>query len=141
MTPKEIKMEDFIENRYLIYYRFIEARAKRQANPVHFFKEWRKWMELDIAKTFEVPGGLLGMIFTPDIFTGDFDAQIVFWWALPDCKDGLKLMEAAIEQAKARRCRRLQSAAFEQFRGEAMGRLYRRMGFVQTETIFQKELS
>jgi len=147
MIPIEIRPENFTEDRYGIIVQHIEQRLLAgypgRFDLPHFFREWRKIMSLGIGRAWEAPGAIIGVTFFPNLFTGDANANIVFWWATPEGKkrgDTLRLLATAESAAREHNCRLVCSAAYAAMDGELMEKLYDRRGYEKFETNFRKEL-
>lgn len=142
MAPRELNPEQFTERLEPIF-RSVEARLPehlRGRKSEYFFPHWRHLMELKVARTWEIPGAVLGMLTTPDIFSGVSVAYVPFWFALPGTRHALELLTAAEEAAKQAGCLRLGIAAFRGLEDERLSRVYFHRGYDQTESTFQKEL-
>jgi len=145
--PLEIEAPAFTEERYGVIVRAIEKRLEAtypgRFDYPHFFRTWREIMALGIARTWEAPGALLGVTFTQNIFTGDFNANVVFWWATEEGRKGggtLALLKAAEAAAREHNCRLFSSAAYGEMDSDLMEKLYKRKGYTKSETIFRKEI-
>jgi hypothetical protein len=144
-TPHELTAPQFTERLLPIFLSVAErlnatGKYPVQPNPAHFFPQWRRLMELGVARTWEIPGAVLGALFVPNLFTGEAEALVCFWFALPNTRGTLELMDFAEHAARDAGCVRLKSAAFGVLRGDAMERLYQSLDFVPVETGFSKTL-
>lgn len=142
---RELKFVEFTERLLPIFLSVAERlnadnKYPVNPNPAHFFPQWRRLMELDVARTWEVPGAVLGALFVPNLFTGDREALICFWFALPNTRGTLELIDAVEKAAKNLGCTRVKSAAFGVLRGDSMERLYKSLGYECVETGWSKTL-
>lgn len=147
MQPLEIKAADFTEDRYGVIVRAIEGKLKtsyaKQFNTAHFFREWRTILSHRLGRSWETPGAIIGVTFFPNLFTGEFSANVVFWWATEAGKKfggTLTLLAAAEKAAAEHNCRMICSASYDEICGDLMERLYKRKGYTKSETIFRKEI-
>lgn len=147
MQPHEIRPEDFTEDRFGVLVNEIEGRLKEtypgDFNRPYFFRQWREMMQLGIARAWESPGAMIGVTFHPNLFTGDFNAHVVFWWSTPEGRAHratMELLRVAERAAGAHNCRLICSAAYGEMNGERMKKFYKRKGFVEAESIFRKAL-
>lgn len=145
--PLEIRPEDFTEDRFGVLVKEIEGRLQDtypgRFNTSHFFRQWREMMQLGIARAWESPGAMIGVTFHPNLFTGDFNAHVVFWWSTPEGRGHREtrgLLQVAESAARQHNCRLVCSAAYGEMSGERMKNFYKRKGFVEAESIFRKEL-
>jgi hypothetical protein len=107
----------------------------------YFFPRWRALMELKVARTWEIPGAVLGMLITPDIFSGVLVAHIPFWFSIPGTPGTHELLQVAEFAAQDAGCARVSIAAFDCLNGDRIAGVYINRGYAQTERTFQKELS
>jgi hypothetical protein len=142
-TVRELKSTEFTERLEPIF-RSVESRLPehlRGRKAEYFFPHWRRLMELGVARTWEIPDAVLGMLITPDIFSGTSVAHIPFWFKLAGSKSPAKLLlKAAEEAAKKSGCVRLSIAAFSGLEFERMVFFYLGEKYQMTESTFQKEL-
>jgi hypothetical protein len=118
----------------------------------YFFPRWRALMDLKVARTWELAGivdassdefwgAVLGMLITPDIFSGTLVAHIPFWFSIPGTEGTRELLDAAENAAKTAGCARISIAAFDCLNGDRIAGVYINRGYAQTERTFQKELT
>jgi GNAT superfamily N-acetyltransferase len=139
---KELRHDEFTDRLEPIF-RSVELRLPSHLQgrkSEYFFPEWQNLMRLGIARAWEIPNAVLGCLFSPDIFSGTRLANVVFWFSIPETKGTLQLLDAAIAAARHAGCRRISIAAYGSLEGERIAEIYRHLGFVETERIFQKEL-
>jgi len=141
---RELKSTEFTERLEPIF-RSVESRLPENLQgrkATYFFPHWRRLMELGIAWTWELSeGAVLGMLITPDIFSGIPVAHVPFWFALPGTKGARQLLDVAEEAARKAKCARISIAAFECLDGDRIADIYRARDYVQTERTFQKGLT
>lgn len=100
-------------------------------------------MESGLARTWETGGCVLGALFVNDLFTNDFRAFVVFWFADPAVRGTalpgrlFRLFEAAARDAG---CVDIQSAAHQSFQPVSRKLGYLKHGFHMSETVFCKTL-
>lgn len=147
MQPLEIKAADFTEDRYGVVIRAIESRLQtpyaKQFNIPHFFREWRAILAHGLGRSWEMPGSIIGVTFFPNLFTGEFSANVVFWWATEEGKKfggPLALLKTAERAAADHSCRMFCSASYDEISGDLMEKFYKRKGYTKSETIFRKEI-
>lgn len=88
------------------------------------------------------PVGYLGLIFAPDLNSGDVTATEAFWYVDPTKRgNGLKLLKAMEELAIKKGCKRLTMVHLNNLHPEQLGNLYRRWGYTPVETHYIKTLS
>lgn len=122
----------------------VVAEAGRKFDSAHFFKTWRHWMEIGVARTWYAPGCVLGAVFSDDVFSAKAHAQVVFWFCAPEHRGtGVsKAVFLAFEKAaKIEGYDDIQAAAHGAINPLKRESGYLRHGFVQTEVIFTKELT
>lgn len=138
----ELKPEQFDERLEPIF-RSVESRLPehlRGRKAEYFFPTWREFMKRGFARAWQVPGAVLGMLITPDIFSGMTVAHVPFWFALPGSWHSMSLLYAAEKAAKEEGCLRLSIAAYSGLDDARLGRIYFHQGYDKTESTFQKEL-
>jgi GNAT superfamily N-acetyltransferase len=140
---RELQPHEFTE-RLAPIFRHVEQEAGRtDGNGAYLFTQWRKWMEYGIARTWEDDGCVLGAIFAPHLFSGRVQAYVHFWFALPEARQTgrpMGIMQACIDAATAAGCEKVSSAAFETLNPEKTKRIYEKLGFSLSESIFTKRL-
>lgn len=142
MTVTEIRPADFNERLEPIF-RSVESRLPehlRGRKAEYFFPRWRALMDLGVARAWGVPGAVIGLLVTPDIFSGTSVAHVPFWFSLPGSKNALSLLRTAERAAKEAKCARFSIAAFSDLNFERMTWLYLHRGYSTTEVTFQKIL-
>jgi len=144
MNVVELRPEEFTD-RLLPIFMSVAMRLNAEGYPVipspaYFFPHWRKLMEMGLARTWEIPGAVAGVLFVPNMFTAEPEALICFWFSLPDTSGTIELLKAVEAAAKESHCLNLRSAAFGVLRGSAMERLYKSLGFKCVETGWSKKL-
>lgn len=142
---KELRPENFTADRLAVIFEKIHAEVNYPgpANIKYFFERWRHLMSLGIGRTWEAPGAVLGALFTPDIFTGEPQGLVVFWFALKEVRGtgvARELFEAFEATAKQSGCRMVCSAAHESIKPEARQKFYLANGFAKVETVYRKVL-
>jgi hypothetical protein len=143
MEARELKSSEFTERLEPIF-RSVESRLPghlRGRKSEYFFPRWRALMDLGVARTWEIPGAVLGLLLVPDIFSGIPVASVPFWFSLPDTKGTLELLHAAEHAARESGCKRIGIASFNVLDGDRVSKIYMRAGYAHTECVFQKELS
>lgn len=140
--PKELKPEEFTDRLSPIFVHI----AKESGLPFDvpgIIARWREWMTMGFARTWEVPGAVLGALFTHDIFTNRLRAAVVFWFSLPSAR-GTGVTKAVFkafeEAARKAGCVDVQSAAHESLAPMRRQGGYFKNGFRKTESIFTKTL-
>jgi hypothetical protein len=155
MMVHELKPLEFTERLEPIF-RSVEARLPKEMQgrkAEYFFPRWRALMEMGVARAWELPRptdgdgnewgdrwAVIGLLITPDIFSGVSVAHIPFWFSLPKTKGTLELLDAAEAAAKKAKCKRISIAAFECLDGDRIAMLYRNRDYGQIERTFSKEL-
>jgi hypothetical protein len=140
---RELQVTEFTERLEPIF-RSVESRLPENLQgrrAEYFFPRWRHLMELGVARTWEIPGAVLGMLITPDIFSGTPVAHVPFWFSFPETPGTGELLRRAEKVAKESGCARISIAAFDCLDGDRIADIYRNCGYAQTERTFQKELS
>lgn len=120
-----------------------EAAQPGRYNPEHFYPTWQKLMQLGIARTWEVPGCVLGALFFDDAFSGKRQGAVHFWWALPEVRGTgapIRVFKQFERAARASGCKQLLSYAYETLNPSNLHAVYPRLGYRQSETAFSKEL-
>lgn len=140
---RELKASEFNESLEPIF-RSVESRLPESLQgrkAEYFFPKWRHFMDLGIAKVWHVPDAVLGMLITPDIFSGDPVAHVPFWFSKPGTKGTVELLKAAEKSALLAGCKRISIAAFDILEGDRIAEIYRHNRYVQSERTFTKELN
>lgn len=140
--PRELKPEDFTERLSPIFVHI----AKESGLPFdvpHIVARWREWMKMGFARTWEIPGAVLGALFTHDLFTNRLRAMVVFWFSLPEVRHSAatgSLFKAFEAAARTAGCVDIQSAAHQLVDPLRREHGYLKHGFQLTETVFTKTL-
>lgn len=135
LTPDE-----FISERYLGLARRTEQRQQwpRPFNPERFFVSAKIMMDTGALSVWGNERTVLGGLFVNNLFSGDPEAIVSFWWSDGEKEDDfLAVFEA---EARRRKCVRLSTSVFGPVRWEAMSRLYRRKGLKPSEMVYGKFL-
>lgn len=147
MTVSELKPEEFNEALLPIFHGVRDGYKLRagfetpgEFAPDLFIRQWRSLMTTGLARTWSVPGAVLGAIFTPSMFTGDKTAVVVFWDAEKGCSRSRELLSFCERAAREAGCVSVQASALNNSRSRVMKRFYRMAGFNESETIFLKAL-
>lgn len=139
----ELQPFEFTE-RLLPIFRHCEAEAGRtDGNPDHLFPQWRRWMELGIARAWENDGCVLGLLVHPHIFSGRLRGYVSYWFALPGARGTgrpIELLDTAEKEAKRVGCEKISSAAFAELEPERTGHIYNGRGYNVSEIIWTKNL-
>lgn len=140
---KELLPHEFTE-RLLPIFRHCEAEAGRtDGNPDYLFPQWRKWMELGIARAFEDDGCIAGVLIHPHLFNGRLRAHVSYWFALPEARGTgrpIGLLNKCEDVAKASGCEKISSAAYASLTPERTGHIYHKRGYNVSEIIWTKDL-
>lgn len=144
---KELTAEEFTE-RLLPIFQHVRDNFKHrkefsvpgELQPKEFFERWQSYMRLGIARTWEIPGAVLGAVFIQCMFTGVSMAMIVFWDSAGKTKEALQLLSECEKKAKEFGCESLHVSALNNLESDKMKHLYRRKGFKESETYFTKNL-
>jgi GNAT superfamily N-acetyltransferase len=124
--------------------RFAQSDAYKRFvrdNPVQFEEMARMLITsgLGVILVLEKNGcveGMIGMLCTPHFLSGDMFAGEICWWINPEHRgDGVRLMKFAETWAREHGALSIQMVA----PNERVGRLYKRMGYQQTEVSYQKQ--
>ena len=87
--------------------------------------------------------GMVGGIISPVYFNYSHISGEELFWYVADCAPqmtGIKLLKAMESEARAHGCRSWQMKSLDRLGGERMVRLYDRMGYRRSESLFIKEL-
>jgi GNAT superfamily N-acetyltransferase len=141
---KELKPENFTERLEPIFQHISEEIGEPdRLNSKHFFPQWRRMMELGVARVWETEGAVLGAIFVPELYSGKPRAYCHFWFALPAARGTgrpLELMRAFLAAAKEAGCAEVFSSSHVRSNPEHMFRIYQNEGFSLSEHVFCKKL-
>jgi hypothetical protein len=144
MSVAELTHEQFTSERFEPLVEQALNEAGICLNAAHFFHNWKLWMELGFARAWGDENCLIGVIVTPDVFSGELRAQVVFWFSRPEVRHGsvtgavFRTAEHALWQAG---CRDIQAASHEKLTPALREAGHLKNGFRKTETIFTKDLS
>lgn len=142
-SPKELRSEEFSERLVPIFDYVWQQEAGLPFNPSHFFPTWRRYMEAGIARTWEIDGAVLGALFARHIYSGEYEALVQFWFALPAVRGtGAPgtLFRAFERAAKRAGCVTIHSASHHKLSPLRRQYGYTAHGFENTETLFSKKL-
>lgn len=90
----------------------------------------------------KVVGAVAGMVY-PLFFSGDLVAQEIFWWVDPETRGteaGKMLYDALADWAKEAGAVALSMIAIENGKAEAVGKIYKKKGFIPTEHAYVRGL-
>jgi GNAT superfamily N-acetyltransferase len=136
-TAKELATHEFTEQ-FAPIIQHVATEARQGFNADFFFPCWRKLMEQKTARTWEIPGAILGSLFYPHVYTGEMRAVIMFWFALPSARGTgrpMKLLDAFEDAAKGlhKSC-----AAYAALTPERLRKILRKRGYELSEEIWSK---
>lgn len=143
MSVVELSPQDFAAKQFGDFFQVATAEAGVVLNEPHFLQTWQTWMEMGFARFWWNDGCALGAVFTEDIFSKKFRAQVVFWLARPEVRHGsvtgpvFRAFEAAAREAG---CSDIQAAAHCALDPSRRESGYMKNGFQKAELIFQKDL-
>lgn len=134
---KELESHEFTDRLDPIF-RHISAESHQPFDPEFFYQNWRVFMGRGIARTWEIPGTVLGAIYYPHIYTGERRAVIMFWFALPEVRGTgrpIKLLDAFENTAEGlhKSC-----AAYIALAPERLRKILSRRGYAMSEEIWSK---
>jgi GNAT superfamily N-acetyltransferase len=90
-----------------------------------------------VSESKEAVTGMLAAVVYEHPFSGTLTGSELVWWVDPEARgDGLRLLRAAEAWAKDAGASRMQMVA----PNEKVATLYRRLGYVEMETAFQRSL-
>lgn len=90
-----------------------------------------------VSETDEGVNGMIGMFLFEHPMSGDMVASETFWWVEPESRGGgVRLMRAAEQWARGHGAVRMQMIAPTRNVGE----FYKRVGYEEVETTWQREL-
>ncbi len=90
----------------------------------------------------KIVGAVAGMVY-PLFFSGDLISQEIFWWVDPEARGteaGKMLFEALNGWAKENGAVALSMIAIENGKAEAVGKIYKKKGFIPTEHAYVRGL-
>jgi hypothetical protein len=136
---KELKPHEFTERLKPIFDGIAdEFGAPDRWNPAHFFPNWQRLMEQGIARTWEIPGAVLGALFYPDIYSGKQRAAVMFWFSEKRVRGTgapVKLFDAFERAAEG--CEVKSSAAHMNLVPQ-LRKFYLKKGYRLSEEVFSK---
>lgn len=110
-------------------------------NPKHFFPVWRRMMEIGVARTWVTDGAILGATFTSELYSGDIQVHVVFWFSLPEARGTgrpQELLDACELAAKKALAFKISSCAHvKSVPARAAGACLKR-GYEETERVLTK---
>jgi GNAT superfamily N-acetyltransferase len=81
--------------------------------------------------------GMLAYLIYPHPYTGESTAVELFWWVEPEYRgQGIRLLRAVEQIAKDAGAKQIQMGA----PNEWVGGIYKRLGYEQVETVYQRQL-
>ena len=143
---REIDPSEFTPESLEHIFRHIETEAGfpvGRGNSAYFFKNWQSLMQSGIARTWVDSDCVLGAIFYPDVFNGEKRASVQFFFSLPEARGSgrpVALLTAYEFAARKAGCKHSAIASFETLNPTRAEKLYQRMGYALTESIFSKAL-
>lgn len=141
---KELLPHEFTERLLPIFLHIEhETGILGRNNPKHFFPAWRRMMEIGVARTWENDGCVLGALFTPEIYSGNIQVHVFFWFSLPEARGTgrpIDLMKACEEAARQAGAFKLSSSAHVKSSPQRAENAYKKLGFEFSESVFTKEL-
>lgn len=114
-----------------------------ELNLSHFLSTWQSWMTLGIARTWEVPGAVLGALFTHDVYSGKPRALLMFWLSdLPARVAGrtIALLDQFECAGKEFGATRISVAQHRFVSPEKLAKVYLKRGYQVSELIFSKDI-
>ena len=142
--PRELKSHEFTERLEPIFLHIEqETGFKGRVNRKHFFPAWRRMMEIGVARTWETEGAVLGAIFTPELYSGQIQVHVIFWFALPEARGTGRpqaLLEACELAAANAGAFKISSSAHVKSSPARAAGAYHKRGYEETETVFTKNL-
>lgn len=142
-TAAEIKADDFTVENWGVLFQQVSKESGIPLDAEHFFRTWRRWMEIGLAQAWAAPGCVLGALITRDLFGARKRAQVVFWASLPEVrKTGItKAVWHAFEaEARAVGCEDILASDLLSFGSNSREAGYYLNGFNKTEAVFTKAL-
>lgn len=144
MIVRELQPHEFTERLEPIFRHCEQEAGRTDGNPSHLFPQWRKWMELGLAKAYESEGCVLGMLISPCVFSGNLRAFVNFWFALPSARGTgrpIDLLTVAESEAKRLGCNKISSASYAALTPERTRHIYNKRGYSVSEVIWTKDLT
>jgi GNAT superfamily N-acetyltransferase len=127
----------------------LEAGHPSPFRPSKFFPVWEKAVRDNMGAFYVAhddagtPAGVLGAFFSPELFSGDLQAQEAFWFVAPEFRKtraALLLLNAFEAEAKARNCKQILMVHLELPNAAGLAQLYARRGYSRCEQFFRKNL-
>lgn len=142
---RELQHSDFTERLEPIFLHIErETGFTGRFKSKHFFPAWRRMLEIGVARTWETDGAVLGAIFTPELFGGDIQVHVIFWFSLPEARGTgrpLELLDACEAVAANAGAFKISSSAHVKSTPARAAAVYRKRGYEETETVFTKYLT
>jgi GNAT superfamily N-acetyltransferase len=126
---------------------FSKEASRAAFNEVAFQKYWGGLLDLSLGEIYVVRKdsktvvAALGVVFTPDMFSGVLTAAEVFWYVLPEFRKGgagLVLLDHFEKSARERKCQEILMVHFAHL-GAGLQKLYESRGYTLLEQTFRKE--
>lgn len=136
-TAKELAAHEFT-NDFEPIIQHVATEARQEFSADFFFPCWRKLMEQGTARTWSIPGAVLGALFYPHVYSGKLRAVVMFWFALPSARGTgrpMKLLDA-FENAAIGLHKSV--AAYAALTPERMRKILRKRGYELSEEIWSK---
>lgn len=142
----ELTPEEFTDERLGQIFRHIaqESGHPERYRAEYFMPEWQSWMRLGFARTWELPGAVLGGLFTKDLYSGQRRGLIMFWAALPSARAtgrAIRLLKTFEYEAKKSDCKTLAAVAHGWLNPSRLISVYKRSGYEPTEFLFSKPVN
>ena len=123
---------------------FAELNIEGKFNPLHFIKSWRQFIDAGCGEIWmllhnDAPVGALGLINTLNLFTGDSECTMMFWFVLPEHRGqrgALKLLSKFLNS----KVRKLSVNLTKEYSNERVQSYLRRFGFANTGTAYTRYL-
>jgi hypothetical protein len=125
----------------------IESQTSPTLEPIdadHLIGSWKAMMESGGGVAYGSDAGFLLGLHCTDLMTGKRKAFEYLWMCRPDKRSGgeaLKLLVEFEDGAKFDGCVAIVVGNSSGYKQKALGRLYRRLGYVQISESFQKQLT
>lgn len=114
--------------------------GKMQLKWSHFIREWTKWVEIGLARTWECAGAVAGGLFTQDLFSGNRRALLMFWLSTPAARRTgapIRVLEC-FEKAALGFGAKPAASYNRAVSPERLIKVYRKRGYEASEVIFSK---
>jgi len=136
-TAKELEPHEFTEE-FAPIIQHVAAEAGQEFNADFFFPCWRKLMEQGTARTWSIPGAILGALFYPHVYSGKLRAVVMFWFALPEARGTGRPMKLLDAFEKAATGLHKSAAAYAALTPERLRGIFRKRGYAMSEEIWSK---